>query len=404
MLKLNCKKIKKTILERLIKIIVALLPNKKHTRAFLRRHWIATVKKYMNTLEWINANNLSSNYKVIKKAEKLEYKIPKHAEEELWYIFNNEYNTQNLKETFLVTLPNARYIPCWNSFITQDNILLNDLSLEFGEPTDLKDFEHNVFTEVLPAETYIDENIAILNSAGSTNYFHWVINILPKIEFFEQSDIKIDKYLVDISQTFQIDSLKKIGFDMDKILPVSTVENLRAKNIIAANLPSVALANISSLDFIRKKLNIENNQTTERIYISRQKAKQGRSITNEEEILKALSPLGFKSYILEDMTFDEQVELFSRAEIVIGAHGAGLTNILFCKKGTKIVEISNPKYRARCYFVLANILNHDYYNILGEGEIPGENSKIYDCSGNITLDINKFKRLLDLVNIENIKI
>ena len=44
------------------------------------------------------------------------------------------------------------------------------------------------------------------------------------------------------------------------------------------------------------------------------------------------------------MSVAEQVELFVYADVVVAPHGAGLTNLLFCREGTRIVEIFPPTY------------------------------------------------------------
>lgn len=398
----NFKRLNMQILNFLIRFLSRFTKDKKKTRAILYRMWESSVKRYINTKEWLDANNLSSNYKIIKNPERINLKEFMHVEENSELIFQVNLTKIDLGEVFLSVLPNARYIPEWSSYITADNILLNDLSLEFGVQSDLTGFQHTVFKNLLPNETYIDQNIAILDSAGSKNYFHWCINILPKIEFFEQSGIEIDKYLVDISRPFQVDSLKRIGFPMDKILPLSDVKNICAKNIIALSIPTVSCANLSSLEFLRNRLKIQNNIRDKRIFISRKKAFQGRCITNEDEIMEKLSPLGFKDYILEDMSLDEQIQVFSEAQTIISPHGAGLTNILFAGENTNIVEMFNPNYRVPCYCFLANSLNHNYYYIKGEG-IEASNAHS-DCSGNITIDINKIKKIINLLNLDKVNI
>jgi len=50
-----------------------------------------------------------------------------------------------------------------------------------------------------------------------------------------------------------------------------------------------------------------------------------RRIINEHEVIEALATFGFVAYALEEMSFSEQVRLFSQAEMVVAPHGAGLT-------------------------------------------------------------------------------
>jgi hypothetical protein len=43
---------------------------------------------------------------------------------------------------------------------------------------------------------------------------------------------------------------------------------------------------------------------------------------------------------LEDLSIEDQINLFSNAEVIVCAHGAAMTNMLFCKPHTKLFEIT----------------------------------------------------------------
>ena len=66
-----------------------------------------------------------------------------------------------------------------------------------------------------------------------------------------------------------------------------------------------------------------------------------RSIENQDAMLAYCQAHihGFKAIYLEDMSFYEQIKVFRTARGVIAPHGGGLTNILFCKPGTVVVEL-----------------------------------------------------------------
>ena len=48
----------------------------------------------------------------------------------------------------------------------------------------------------------------------------------------------------------------------------------------------------------------------------------------------------YKSVFLEDLSFDEQIRIFNNAKMIVCAHGAGMSNMFFCKKNTVIVEVT----------------------------------------------------------------
>jgi hypothetical protein len=47
----------------------------------------------------------------------------------------------------------------------------------------------------------------------------------------------------------------------------------------------------------------------------------------------------FRALYLERLTFEEQVRYFHGASFIICAHGAGMSNMFFCEKGTTIFEV-----------------------------------------------------------------
>ena len=64
-----------------------------------------------------------------------------------------------------------------------------------------------------------------------------------------------------------------------------------------------------------------------------------RNIVNENEIIKALKKKGYARVFLEDYSVQEQASMFFQAKAIIGVHGSGLTNLVFCQPKTKVLEI-----------------------------------------------------------------
>ena len=94
----------------------------------------------------------------------------------------------------------------------------------------------------------------------------------------------------------------------------------------------------------------EKTENHEYIYISRKLNAsspghpniEARHIRNEDEMMKALEPLGFKYVLVENMSLEKQMGLFKYAKIIISPHGAALVNACFCTQDTHIIEVS-PK-------------------------------------------------------------
>ena len=75
---------------------------------------------------------------------------------------------------------------------------------------------------------------------------------------------------------------------------------------------------------------------------------------------------GFEIINPQHFEIIEQIKIFSKAEVIISSHGSNLSNVIFCQKGTKILEISpklNNLYEqniAKRYKNIADKLNLDF--------------------------------------------
>ena len=71
--------------------------------------------------------------------------------------------------------------------------------------------------------------------------------------------------------------------------------------------------------------------------------------------------------------------IFNEAKIIIGSHGAGLTNLIFCEPSTKVIEIGNPNFDCDVFRNISNIQNLNYSFI----KAKQANSKFGDMKINI---------------------
>ena len=101
----------------------------------------------------------------------------------------------------------------------------------------------------------------------------------------------------------------------------------------------------------------------------------------------------------EDYSMTEKFHLFNNAECIIGAHGSGLTNVIFSEKGAKVVDIYPPGDFDTFFWSLANSNEVDFYYFFGEGEMPTPDNDFTDRNIDITVDLNKFAQLMKTLNL-----
>lgn len=72
----------------------------------------------------------------------------------------------------------------------------------------------------------------------------------------------------------------------------------------------------------------------ERIYVRRNAGL--RKLVNDAQISTVLAEAGFKVIDPQELSFSEQVQLFSKAEVVVGPTGAAMANLMFCPPGSRV--------------------------------------------------------------------
>lgn len=80
-----------------------------------------------------------------------------------------------------------------------------------------------------------------------------------------------------------------------------------------------------------------------RLYISRADS-ANRVLANEAEVIARAGRAGFTPILLSRLSVAEQVRLFAEASHILAPHGAGLTNIGFCQRGTVLCELHMDSY------------------------------------------------------------
>ncbi len=223
----------------------------------------------------------------------------------------------------------------------------------------------------------VEGTVCFLDGRSSRIYYHWMLDVLPKLGALEKAGItldSIDYFIVNAQSQYQIESLRHCGISPEKVITTPVPQYYVADTMIVPYLRNdlgervyqglgVGLARWIP-DYLQRMLgpvsdNPESQEvSTSRIYVSRS-SRGSRNIANEAEIVKALQARGFEIIEFEDYSVAGQAELMASADVVVGVHGAGFTNVSFCRPGTKVVEIFGD-YVVPCYWALSAVADLEY--------------------------------------------
>jgi Glycosyltransferase 61 len=130
---------------------------------------------------------------------------------------------------------------------------------------------------------------------------------------------------------------------------------------------------INYLRRILDHLQVSNpeNEAEKLIFVSRENSDQ-RHIENQSEIEAIAQAAGLMVIEPRSLSLDEQISRFSGARLVVGPHGAGLTNILFRGHGPLLLfELFPQDYIKPYYFWLSRLLGQRYSAMTGSRLVDG---------------------------------
>jgi capsular polysaccharide biosynthesis protein len=279
--------------------------------------------------------------------------------------------------------------------MTEDDTLLFDLSPYYGVA---RPSQHPVFLRCRPpALTEVPGSVGVLTTRGSDNYYHFMLDVLPRLELLRRAGAEPDAYLVNRSTRFQRDLLDHLGLTADRCLGDEKYPHVRADELIVPSLPDDDLRTPSWIvpwlraHFLPNDLRAPHR----RLYVTRGNAKHTRRVENEAELVDALAPMGFEVIDPGALSPAEQVRAFAEAEYIVGPHGAGLTNLAFATSGAAVVELFARDYVNECFWALASTVEGLRYRYLVGDGTPVRSRRNRGVASDITADTRQVLRLLD---------
>ena len=240
----------------------------------------------------------------------------------------------------------------------------------------------------------------------TSNYFHWVSDWLTRFNYIYADKEMLQHRITLIApaelKSFQLEYLRELLPSRWTIYKPDRHEILHVERLAIYSVPTkqnIHLPNSyqfdstayipASYEIVNEKFkNIITTESREFILLIQRESQDSRQINNSEVLIKTLrsefpNQIVVTAY-LEYLPLKVQIGLFKRADVIVGAHGAGLTNIIFCES-CKIIEIV-PRSARTAYNPLAYHFNNQYSLVVGEADdnqIFLQNSQINEIAHQI---------------------
>ena len=228
-----------------------------------------------------------------------------------------------------------------------------------------------------------------ISSDTDFNYFHFLFETIPKLRLAEEAGCPKDVPILiqgDLHPNI-IAALERAAggrhiiyapwgsaVDVRKLWYVGDLSRVINPLTRASDAAYDIAMSPRAVNYAREAI-LQNQDTgagDKKIYISRNS--NVRHFSNQAAFIDILKTKGFEIIDTGAMSLDQQIETMASARLVIAPSGASLTNLLWCRPGTKILILmaDHPQLNLHLFNQVGQTLNLDVELYLGD--------RIYDMN------------------------
>lgn len=222
----------------------------------------------------------------------------------------------------------------------------------------------------------VTEPTVLLTNAGMPMHYHFLFDVLPRLWFLKNPDWNNHTItLTTAIRPYQLAALvENYGIDKHRIRlvepsgPACLFEQAVAAPSMVSDFWFMPEAVIAPRAALSQAVTPRDPRFAgaKRLYVSRRDVADNRSLVNETELVEALLPLGFTEVFPSTFSYEEEMGLFQQAEIIVGPFGSGMSNLMFCSPGAKVVFLQPDSTNWRILSFAMEPLQLDYGYIFGE--------------------------------------
>ncbi|MCA1242340.1 glycosyltransferase family 61 protein [Stappia stellulata] len=192
------------------------------------------------------------------------------------------------------------------------------------------------------------------------NYFHFWVDAMCDLWFLKQCGLDwsaVRHVLMPWSGTgWQREIAALCGISPERVVPLSSADGFVLER---GHVPLRIKGGTRNHDWIVRAMREisgwrapEAAQPGRRIYVTRAAAVR-RPLRNEAAVRDVLAPFGFEIVDCAGLSVAEQRAVFASAQIVVAPHGAGLTNVVWARPGTGLIEFMPRAHANPCFVDMA---------------------------------------------------
>ena len=226
----------------------------------------------------------------------------------------------------------------------------------------------------------VDRAVHLMQKCAE-GYYHFLIELVPRLLLvldLIQKDSSLRILINSSPKKFMCEYFELLGIDPARVVFCDPCSFYYVSTLYFPRSPFMGYPSRQELfrtrDHLLKKLGLDNNakEKEDDLIIIIHRPENARQVTNTKDLITAIKkefPDKAEKIVVFDngLSVKEQICLFNRARIIIGPHGAGLSNMLFSKPGAVVIELMPEKYFGVLYWHVASALSLKHHHVMIQG-------------------------------------
>jgi hypothetical protein len=181
-------------------------------------------------------------------------------------------------------------------------------------------------------------------NTGAPPFSHWIQDALPRLALLKEFPPNTKILVQSALAGYQKETLKLLGL-LDRVRFTPEKHLIVENYYFSSPTGMIAAYNPYAVNWLRSSflpLADKSYHGPKRFIIQRKGKTRG--IKNEAEVNDFFQRLGWGIVDTEQLTFAQEVKLFSEAEAIAGIFGSGFTNVLWSPPGCKVITFVPDRF------------------------------------------------------------
>ena len=251
------------------------------------------------------------------------------------------------------------------------------------------DFDYALVKPIDPRPTDPNQHYIVGCNRASRNYYHWIIQALPAIDWGLRNRAQPGVTVATLPlRPWQEESLALLGHAGVPRLVLHPNAHYALASAEYSEFLGWRMSGIVSYAAAATWEKLRNAvppaaDGARVIYVARTDATR-RAIANEPELIDLLEQRGVRIVVPGQLSVARQIAMFRRARLVIGPHGAELSNIAFCEPGSHVYELLSNHYPN---FTFSRIAQSTGLNYWADMFATASSGSAHEQSWRVDLDV-----------------